>query len=595
MDHNRCTNSDPEDALERQNKQPESPLVNSNKHSEQQKQRATYHSIEYDGNQQGDYDNKGDQEEDSAKDDEYYGIGIGVSIGGELTPVFSRKRTASTQALHGFDIVSSLESDDNDASSCSSLRGGYLSSDEDDAPHGSTYWAAQENTSTAFGDFASEQSDNTRSSTSYGSHSLRYTSFSRTQVSKAQSKSSAEGGLSASDVSTLVASEVQLERSVCTAEPVSDQLLLGRSGFSISTPARSPALQAVVQLVPAAASVPKGATIFWLRKHGFIRPWDPLFVIHWFITAIIVAMLNIALVLYLQVAEPESASNWHIILGIEVSMAVVAIALGVTVTVRDVEAPETRATASAQTALAGERIFGRNPNYVFERGVPAVNAATSTCQICSVFVNPGTRHCKLCNKCVAGYDHHCRWLNTCIGDANYRIFFGFVLAAQLYTVLALTCGIRVAVSSGQDVERFRETLWLAAGMPFSLPASSSLAEAFLVVFLTLLVLYILVTLAAFLGLTLLLGFHMRLWWYCMRTVDYLAHPRHLRGNTSWLQTTRRYRTLSSIPRTVDSGRERVAADSSPGLTPDISSCLPTESVTLIVGSGESAVVIPGSP
>ncbi|KAI9504210.1 DHHC palmitoyltransferase-domain-containing protein, partial [Coemansia spiralis] len=59
------------------------------------------------------------------------------------------------------------------------------------------------------------------------------------------------------------------------------------------------------------------------------------------------------------------------------------------------------------------------------------------CQICSVFVNPGTRHCKLCNKCVAGYDHHCRWLNTCIGDANYRIFFGFVLAAQLYTVLAL--------------------------------------------------------------------------------------------------------------------------------------------------------------
>ncbi|PIA16972.1 hypothetical protein COEREDRAFT_32358, partial [Coemansia reversa NRRL 1564] len=52
-------------------------------------------------------------------------------------------------------------------------------------------------------------------------------------------------------------------------------------------------------------------------------------------------------------------------------------------------------------------------------------------------------HCKLCNICVSGYSHHCRFLCSCIGARNYRMFFAFVLLAQMYTLLTLACCIYV--------------------------------------------------------------------------------------------------------------------------------------------------------
>ncbi|KAI8323982.1 zf-DHHC-domain-containing protein, partial [Martensiomyces pterosporus] len=81
----------------------------------------------------------------------------------------------------------------------------------------------------------------------------------------------------------------------------------------------------------------------------------------------------------------------------------------------------------------------RNPDYVFERGVPVIDSLASACNVCNALVNPGTRHCKRCNKCVGGYDHHCRWLNTCIGSGNYRLFFAFLTTALIHTGLILAC------------------------------------------------------------------------------------------------------------------------------------------------------------
>ncbi|KAJ2660943.1 hypothetical protein IWW48_002648 [Coemansia sp. RSA 1200] len=526
---------------------------------------------------------------------EYHGIGL---ESGNVPMVF-RRRTASTQALHGFDIVSVLGSDDDTSAGRDPLEDGYYSSDEGEASANGRSFESPWNTSPVLRgstvDDAASTSISSINQISYGYFS-RALKFSGVSILKAQSNSSAQSGTAASDVSTLVVSEVGAENSSYgTGESASDQLLLGRLGSSISALARTPISQAP-QLIPAAASVPKGATVFWFRKNGFSRPWDPLFVIHWAVTVAVIAMFNIALALYLRVAEMHSVSGWYIVLGIGVSLAGTAVTLDILVAARNVEAPEIKAALNTPVVLVGgaggERLLRRNPNYVFERGVPVVNAATSTCRVCCVLVNPGTRHCKLCNKCISGYDHHCRWLNTCIGDANYRIFFGYVVAALLYTVLVLACGVRVAVGTGRDnLESFREILWHAIGSPFSLSSSSVLAKVALVIFLVLLVLYMVVALVAFLGLSLLLGFHIRLWWYCMRTIDYLAHPRNLRGNTSWLRTTRRYRTIGGRSLSPDAGGN--TSSSQPVFGADVA-CLPFEGASLIVGSGES-VVLPGSP
>ncbi|KAJ1663716.1 hypothetical protein EV178_004756 [Coemansia sp. RSA 1646] len=487
-----------------------------------------------------------DQEYDELnKDDQYSDTDqaehCSIGLGTEFVPTFSRKRTASTQALHRFDIVSVLGSDDEMSTGCLSMDDGYSSSSEDEESIYSKFSDSSCSFSPALHGSAPDDGTNVSSSasrisnqTSYGyfTHSLKFSGMS---VSKTQSKSSAEGGPTSSDASTLVTSDGGVGNGACAGgDATSDRLLLGRFESSISAIAHTP-LSQVVQLVPPAASVPKDATIFWFRKNGFSGPWDPLFVIHWVVTVMLVAMFNVTLALYLRVAESRSISGWYAVLGIDIFLATLAIILDIAVAARDVEAPETKATSNMQTALAGVQLSRRNPSYVFERGVPAVSAATSTCRVCCVLVNPGTRHCKLCNKCISGYDHHCRWLNTCIGDANYRIFFGFVVAALLYTILVLICGTYVAIGTGKDIGSFQEVLWRAVGSPFSLPASSLLAE-------------------------------------------------NLRGNTSWLQTTRRYRTIGgdSLP----SGSSGHMPSGSAILGPDIT-CMHTEGVTLIVGSGES--------
>ncbi|KAJ2395620.1 hypothetical protein GGI23_004233 [Coemansia sp. RSA 2559] len=513
-------------------------------------------------------------------EEECHGIGLGI----RALPVFRRKRTASTQALRGFDIVSTLGSDDDMSTGGRlSMEDGYFSTSGDEASVNSDFAPALRNSSPDDGINASSSSSSSNQ-TSYRcfARSLQSSGMS---ASKTQSKLSADGAPTSSDASTLAVSEVGVENGVYSGDATSDQLLLRRFGSSLSAIAHLPLSQAV-QLAASAPSVPKDATVFWLRKNGFARPWDPLFIVHWVVTSMLVAMFNVALALYLRAVKPRSVSGWYVVLGTGIFLAALAITLDIAVAARDVEAPETRATSGIQTALSSVQLSRRNPNYVFERGVPAVSAATGTCRVCCVLVSPGTRHCKLCNKCISGYDHHCRWLNTCIGDANYSLFLGFVVAALLYTLLVLVCGTRVAIAAGTDIGSLREVLWRAIGAPFSLPPSSPLAKITLIAFLALLILCMLLALTAFLGLLLLLGFHVRLWWHCMRTVDYLSHPRHLQSSTSWLQISRRYRTIEGASR-PSSGSGRSARGSS-------ITCLHTEGVTLIVGSGES-VMSPGSP
>ncbi|KAJ2718524.1 hypothetical protein GGI07_005717 [Coemansia sp. Benny D115] len=488
-----------------------------------------------------------------------------------FVPVFSRKRTASMQALNDFDILSE---GDSEGSEC----GGESLSDEERNVDGVQHWGS-------FGSDASECS-------------LAETGRRGVLKGVAPSKMSVDGVLLASDSSTLVSPEhAPVDRGCNSSNSTSSVSAEGRRLRYASLMPR------LMQLVPAAASVPQGASVFWMRRHGFELPWDPLFIAHWVLVVVFSACSNAALGLFVHAAAASgraSVAGWRVVLGVEVALTVLAVASDVAITLRDTEAAEVRAAAQAAIA-AGALGRGRNADYVFERGIPVVSPVTSSCQLCRAAASPGTRHCKLCNKCIGGYDHHCRWLNTCIGDANYALFCVFVLSAQLHAVLALACILRCFCSAGAEPQEFQAFLWRMLGSPGSHGAQSGVAEALMVVFLTLMALYMILVAVAVAGLTVLLGFHVRLRWNGMRTVDYLAHGRSLHA-APWLRPSpRRYRSISGAPRArvnESGGERRARAPSDPsdatGSALHRMACLPAEGVSLIVGSGES-VISPGSP
>ncbi|KAJ1751355.1 hypothetical protein LPJ78_002347 [Coemansia sp. RSA 989] len=406
-----------------------------------------------------------------------------------FVPYFTRKRTASTQALHGFDI----DFDDDDG---------------DDELSDATPWPS----GSAFSLPASTLLSETVPSESV-----------LEPCPESPNKISADG-VTASDSSTLGAE------------------------------AHAP------QLLPAAPSVPLNATVFWVRRHGLQLPWDPLFAVHWAAIAVVGSALTTALALHVRAG---GSVVWHVVLGANTVLLGTAIALDLVVSLRNVEARETRKRP-------------RNAAYHFRRGVAAVDSATSVCGVCCTLVSPATRHCKLCNKCVAGYDHHCRWLNTCIGDANYRLFASFVTCALLYSMLALASCVCVVYAAVRDSPGFRRALWDALGAP-----PPSLESVLSALFLVALALYMLTVLVALLGLALLLAFHARMWCYGMRTIEYLAQPRPLRTAPPWYRA-RRYRAVSNTSLTL--------AD-----VPRTSTCLPPHGLSLIIGSGESVLAPPDSP
>ncbi|KAJ2478840.1 hypothetical protein EV174_004192 [Coemansia sp. RSA 2320] len=533
--------------------------------------------------------------------------------GGDFVPVFVRKRTASTQALRGFGIDFAVDVGEDSSQETSP-------SDDDDGDNSSSNGIGLDAASRGLlpNVFASEESlDGLGYSLArdgrergigggvgdYYGHAYAHRDGSvDARSALATSKVSGDGTLSTSDSLTLVPSDLHINRRLLYAPSVD---AMGFDGEGLRASAADYIMPRLAQLVPAAASVPKGASVFWLRKHGFEWPWDPLFVVHWVVSISLVVCFSGALLLYLHTSDFGSASGWLVVLAFETLLATVALLLDIVIVFRDTEAPEVKAA----------RAVGRNRDYAFERGTPTVDAATGQCRVCNVVVRSGTRHCKLCNKCVAGYDHHCRWLNTCIGDRNYRVFVAFVAIALVHTALVLGCSIRVACVAGSDLLQFRALVWKAVGAPLSLPQSATWIMALAGTAFVVLGAYILAALTAFLGLALLLGFHFRLWLCSMRTVDYLVRPRRSRGTaSSWLHGGGRYRTISSASPSDSTPSERFQRARSPSASSLHSghfgtasavpasatikriACLPAEGVSLIVGSGESVVVLsPRSP
>ncbi|KAJ1836579.1 hypothetical protein LPJ63_000221 [Coemansia sp. RSA 2711] len=425
--------------------------------------------------------------------------------GDSFLPVFRRKRTASTQALRGCDSAGGSECGAGSESDSDFGGNGRYSFDSDLG----RYSLDSGHDSDGFDDsFGGDGFDD-----SFGSNGF--------------DDSFGSNGFDGSDLDGSGLSSGAFPLPANAAPPAR------RSGDGDSD---ASTLVARAALVPAAPSVPRGATVFWARRHGLQRPWDPLFVVHCGGVAVLGGALTAALALHVR---GGGGAAWRAVLGAQAALLAAALALDAAVVLRDVEAPAARGSL-------------RNGAYEFRRGLPAVDAAAAVCRVCCAPAKPATRHCKLCNKCVAGYDHHCRWLNACIGAANYRLFVAFAACAALHALLALAC-CASAAHAARDPPRFRRALAAALAADPDAPLPAAAAAAFLAA----LALYALADFAALAGLVLLLAFHARLCYHGLRTVDYLARPpRPAPGLCA-----SRYRAVAPAP-----------------------ACLP-----LVVGSGESVV------
>ncbi|KAJ1723788.1 hypothetical protein LPJ53_001905 [Coemansia erecta] len=478
----------------------------------------------------------------SGDNDSVPGLGLG------FTPMFLRPRTASTQALRGFDIDDDIDSDDQE--------------DEHD----------------------------------YGDSEAEYCSDDQDTAGR-----------------------------FSTASASSAYSMPGRASLPSTLAAASSSLSARGKASDhGQAAESAGPPVFWLRPHGFARPWDRLSVAHWAATVLLVAVPGTVGGLYVRTA---ARGVWLAVLVAACLLASAAVALHVATALRNVESPDAR-TAALRALEHGVPGRGRAASYVFTPGVPVVDTAARFCRLCRCPAPTGTRHCKLCNKCVAGYDHHCRWMNTCVGDANYRTFVGYVVVALAYCLVVLVCAVCCVGWAAAEPEAFRAALLRAVGRG---AAEGSSGDALVAGFFVVLALYLLLLLLPSLAaLGFLLAFHVRLW--CrhpgMRTVDYLATARQQQQHqqqhgrqrsvhdqpaaarcVAWLlplpPQQPRYRAIGAESaeemsagvghrrRGLSPSRVSVASRASVVSAPR--GCLPNDGVSLIVGSGESVLTAPLSP
>lgn len=73
------------------------------------------------------------------------------------------------------------------------------------------------------------------------------------------------------------------------------------------------------------------------------------------------------------------------------------------------------------------------------------------CSLCCTFVSENSKHCSRCNRCVARFDHHCKWLNNCVGGSNYRLFILTILVAGVFETIVLSFDILAVYYWSSDV------------------------------------------------------------------------------------------------------------------------------------------------
>lgn len=165
-----------------------------------------------------------------------------------------------------------------------------------------------------------------------------------------------------------------------------------------------------------------------VRTNGFGRPFHPLQVLSWVVSALDVAVYSFV---GLPLLEPD-AVMFFVALCYAASVIVLVIA--------------------AAKATGCDPIDPRVPRAQELEGEDSDDLPF--CPICDVVVEVRSKHCRTCNKCIDVFDHHCMWLNNCIGRANYRAFFVTVCSVAVMTGILLATCVYVLCTYFADEDKF---------------------------------------------------------------------------------------------------------------------------------------------
>ncbi|XP_039044133.1 probable protein S-acyltransferase 16 [Hibiscus syriacus] len=77
------------------------------------------------------------------------------------------------------------------------------------------------------------------------------------------------------------------------------------------------------------------------------------------------------------------------------------------------------------------------------------------CPKCSHFKPPRAHHCFVCKICLLRMtcDRHFIWINNCVGHANYKVFFIFLVYAEIACIYSLVLLVGSLTNDSQSDER----------------------------------------------------------------------------------------------------------------------------------------------
>ena len=180
-----------------------------------------------------------------------------------------------------------------------------------------------------------------------------------------------------------------------------------------------------------------------VKRHGFSRPFHPLQMTSWLVTAF---EITIAYGFVVGLLRGTAQVLYAVLFTLGEILVLVT---GVLCTGSD---PTDPAVHAHRHALKTHSAFD-------------LSLYSAMCTLCGTVVHPSSKHCGRCNRCVSRFDHHCKWLNNCIGQGNYCLFKALIALVALEEALLVAFDAYVLSVRITDSEEFyRRVKGLGSGL-----------------------------------------------------------------------------------------------------------------------------------